>query len=159
MLVCVDDGEFAMNRLTSRLAGAALAASCTLAFSDGASGAVRAFSSKGAAQFVSPTDFVGVGNATHLGLYREAGSVAFSPTGNPAVLHVAGAITYTAADGSELRALVAGELNGVTGVVGATITYVGGTGRLLHAIGSASLAGQVLPDGSMTVAVNGTIDY
>ena len=148
-----------MHRFISRCAGIVLVASSVLAFSDRASAAVRAYSARGSAQFISPTDFVGEGNATHLGQYREAGSVAFSATGNPAVFHVEGAITYTAADGSELRATVAGELNGATGAVLATVTYIGGTGRFTIASGSSSLAGQVLPDGSMTVAVGGTIDY
>ncbi len=148
-----------MNHLVSRLVRTVFVAAGVLALSDPASAASRAYAARGTAQFVSPTDFVGAGYATHLGNYREAGSVAFTPTGDPTVLHVEGSITYTASDGSELHALVAGELNGATGVVQATVTYTGGTARLAHAVGSSSLSGQVGPDGSMSVAVKGTIDY
>ena len=148
-----------MTRFFSRLAAAVLAASTTLAFSNGASAVERAFSSFGSAQFTSPTTFVGSGVATHLGAYTEEGTLAFTPTGNPALLHVEGTITYIAADGSELHATVAGELNGATGVVGATITYVGGTKRLIGASGSSSLQGQAFPDGSMKVELNGLIDF
>jgi hypothetical protein len=52
-----------------------------------------------------------------------------------------------------------GHLNGVTGVITATVTYTGGTGRFAHASGTATLAAQLLPDGSIEVAVQGTIDY
>ena len=50
-------------------------------------------------------------------------------------------------------------LNGVTGVITATVTYVGGTGRFTNASGTATFSGQLLPDGSIEVAINGTIDY
>ena len=143
----------------NRFARIVLAILTILAFSDRSSAAIRPYASAGAAQFISPTQFIGAGHATHLGSYSEAGTVAFSPTGDPAVLAVEGAITYTAADGSELWALVTGQLNGATGAVTATLTYIGGTGRFDHASGSSSLAGQVAPNGSMQVAVSGTIGY
>lgn len=148
-----------MDRFVSRLVSIVLVVVSILAFSDRASAAVRKYSSRGAARFISPTEFVGEGYATHLGVYREAGSVAFSPTSDPAVLHVEGAIIYTAADGSELHAEIAGELNGATGEVSATVTYVGGTERFADASGSATLAGQGLPDGTISITVSGTIDY
>ncbi|MFN0132162.1 MAG: hypothetical protein ACKVW3_06480 [Phycisphaerales bacterium] len=148
-----------MNRTVSRLVGTVVVAASILGLSDPACAAARPHKSSGTAQFVSPTEFVGAGRATHLGNYSEAGTVAFTPTGNPAVLNVVGTITYTASDGSELHAAVAGELNGATGAVSATVTYTGGTGRFADATGSSCLTGQVQPDGSMTVAVRGTIDY
>ena len=40
-----------------------------------------------------------------------------------------------------------------------TVTCVGRTGRFAGATGTATLAGRVLPDGSLAVAVVGTIDY
>jgi hypothetical protein len=116
--------------------------------------------SRGVAHFVSANfDFVGSGYATHLGRYTETGIVAFSPTSNPAVLHVDGSAVYVAADGAELHAAIVGELNQQTGVIGATLTYVGGTGRLANASGTAALAGQVLPDGTLSVSVAGDIAY
>ena len=130
-----------------------------MSFADRAAAAVRPHRSGGDAHFVSETAFVGSGHATHLGRYNEVGSVLFSPTDDPEVLHVDGAIVYTAASGQELHAVVSGELNGATGVITATITYVGGTGRFTNASGSATLAGQAFPDGTISVAVHGTIDF
>lgn len=119
----------------------------------------RAYSARGTAQFVSPTDFVGQGNATHLGQYKEIGSVQFSPTAYPNVLQVDGLITYTAADGDELDATVTGYLDTMTGAITATIAYDGGTGRFTYATGSSALVGQIQLDGTITVAVRGTIDF
>lgn len=146
-------------QVSSRLVYVVSALISLVAFADRAAAAVRPHFSSGAAQFVSPTAFIGAGKATHLGRYSEAGSVSFSPTANPAVFQVDGSIVYTAANGSELHATVIGELNGLTGVITATVTYVGGTGRFASASGSATLAGQSLPDGTITVTVRGTIDY
>ena len=115
--------------------------------------------SRGAAQFVNANDFVGEGNATHLGHYKEIGSAQFSPTADPTVLRVDGWAKYTAANGDQLSARISGNLNGVTGVIIATVTYVGGTGRFSDASGTATLLARVLPGGSIDVAVKGTIDY
>ena len=119
----------------------------------------RPYVSRGTAQFVNANDFVGAGTATHLGAYTEVGSAQFTPTSDPAVLQVNASATYTSANGDELRAVFTGQLNGVTGVVTATVTYVGGTGRFANAGGTATIAGQLLPGGSLEVAVKGTIDY
>jgi hypothetical protein len=148
-----------MNHFASRLLCVVCAFISLMAFSERAEAAVRPYSASGTAQFTSPTDFIGVGYATHLGRYVEAGSVAFSPTSNPAVLHVDGAIIYTAANGEELHAVVTGELNGVTGAITATVSYVGGTGRFAAASGSATLAGQLGAGGTISVTVSGTIDF
>jgi len=148
-----------MNRFVSLLISVVCAAISLLAFPDRAAAEARPYSSEGTAQFVSPTDFVGAGLAAHLGLYSEAGSVSFSPTSNPAVLHVDGSVVYTAANGDELHAVITGELNGLTGAITATVSYVGGTGRFADASGSASLAGQLRPNGTISVTVRGTIDY
>lgn len=147
-----------MTRFNSLCAGAALVLS-NLAFSSDAQATVRPYLAKGTAHFISPTQFVGAGNATHLGLYSEAGIVVITPTTNPAVFHVEGTITYTASDGSKLYAAVAGELNGATGAVGAAIIYTGGTGRLTGATGTSTLLGRSFPDGSMNVVVGGAINF
>jgi hypothetical protein len=130
-----------------------------LALPDRASAQERPHFSRGTAQFVSPNDFVGTGNATHLGQYSEVGYVTFSPTNDPNVVQIDGWAIYTAANGDELHAIVSGQLDGKTGAITATVTYVGGTGRFADATGSASLAGQLLPGGAVSVAVAGTIDY
>lgn len=113
----------------------------------------------GSAQFVSQTDFVGTGRATHLGRYTEIGSVTFSPTRDPAVLAISGANVYTAANGDELYGLLSGELDTSTGAITATVTYVGGTGRFAAASGSSRLTGQMLGGGAVSIAVAGSISY
>lgn len=117
------------------------------------------YSARGSAQFVSQTDFVGTGRAAHLGLYTEVGHVEFTPTANPAVLAVNGWAIYTAANGNELHAILGGELDTSTGAITATVTYVGGSGRFVHASGSSSLTGQMLGGGAVRIAVAGNIDY
>lgn len=149
-----------MSRFFSlRLGVALLVVTSMLAATTPASAEVRAHKSGGTAQFVSPTDFVGSGHATHLGQYSEVGYAFFSPTATPGVLQVDAWATYTAANGDELWAYIAGQLDLTTGAIAATVTYVGGTGRFTDASGSATLSGQMMPDGSITVSVDGTIDY
>ena len=150
-----------MNRLISqRLFALMLVALGVLALAAApAQAAERPYVSRGTAQFVSPNDFVGVGTATHLGLYDEVGSAQFSPTADPTVLQVDAWSIYTAANGDQLYATFTGHLNGLTGAITATVTYEGGTGRFRDADGSATLSGQMLPGGTITVTVEGTIDY
>lgn len=148
-----------MNRFVSRLFIVACAVAIVLVCVSRATAAVRPHLASGSAQFTSPTAFVGTGIATHLGAYTEAGSVAFFPTSDPAVLQVVGSTDYTAANGAVLHALIAGQLNVVTGAVTATLTYAGGTGRFADASGSANLVGQLLPGGSITVTVSGSVDF
>ena len=136
-----------------------LAVISILALSDRAEAESRAHSATGTAQFVSPTDYVGSGHATHLGRYTETGHVSFSPTSDPAVLHVDASAIYTAANGDELHANIAGTLNTKTGVISASITYAGGTGRFVSASGSANLAAQLAPGGAISVSVAGSISY
>ena len=119
----------------------------------------RPYVSRGTAQF-TPNGFVGAGTATYLGAYSEAGTIQLTPTADPAVFNANATATYTAANGDQLYAVFTGQLNGVTGVITATVTYTGGTGRFAGASGTATLSGQLLPGGgSIEVAVNGTIDY
>jgi hypothetical protein len=119
----------------------------------------RAYVSRGTAQFTGPNTFVGAGTATHLARYEETGSVQFSDTADPTVSHLEASATYTAANGDQIYATFTGELNGVTGVITATVTYTGGTGQFANASGTAILSGQLLPGGSIEVVVKGTIDY
>jgi hypothetical protein len=150
-----------MNRYLSwRPLVLVLAAVCILAFADTpAQAGKRAYVSRGTAHFTGPNDFVGAGTATHLGLYEEEGHVTFSGTDDPTVLHLEACAIYTAANGDHLYARFTGELNGVTGAISATVTYVGGTGRFANASGTATLVGQIIDDGSLVIAVHGTIDY
>jgi hypothetical protein len=149
-----------MNRFCSlRPVVVMLVATGMLTVTTRASADERPHYSQGTAGFVSPTDFVGTGQATHLGRYTEVGSASFSPTDDPTVLQIDAWSIYTAANGDELYAVFTGRLNGVTGAITATVTYVGGTGRFDDASGSATLLGQILPDGTISVAIKGTIDY
>jgi hypothetical protein len=148
-----------MNRFRSLHPVVVLVAAGMLMVGTRASAGERSHKSGGTAQFVSPTDFVGSGEATHLGRYTEVGSVAFSPTNDPTVLPIDATSIYTAANGDQLHAVFTGQLIGLTGAIIATGTYVGGTGRFDDADGSATLSGQLLPGGRISVSVEGTIDY
>ena len=149
-----------MNRYRSRrLFALLLAAVGVLTLAAPARAVQRPHISRGTAHFVSLTAFAGSGSATYLGRYTESGSIQLTPTADPAVFDAVASATYTAANGDQLHATFAGTLNGATGVITATVTYVGGTGRFANASGTATLSGQVLGDGSLAVSVNGTIDY
>ena len=150
-----------MNRVSLRpLFTVALVAVSVLALATPARAVERPYVSRGTAQFTA-TGFVGTGTATYLGTYTEAGTpIQLTPTSDPTVFDAAASSTYTAANGDELRAVFIGQLNAATGVITATVTYVGGTGRFANASGTATLSGQLGPGGtSLEVAVKGTIDY
>src|SRR5262245_32235602 len=91
--------EHLMNRFFTRRPFAWFVAVLGLfALTASAQAAKRPYAARGTAQFVSETEFVGVGNATHLGRYDEAGSALFTPTRDPAIVLVTAWITYTAAN-------------------------------------------------------------
>jgi hypothetical protein len=150
-----------MNRFVSlRPAAFLLVAVAVLALPDRGSAGERPHRSRGTAQFVpGTTDFVGTGNATHLGRYAEVGSVTFLPSADPTAVPIVAWAIYTAANGDELYATFDGHLNALTGAITATVTYEGGTGRFDDASGSATFLGQILPDGTLSVVVEGVIDY
>jgi hypothetical protein len=149
-----------MKRFYSqRLFASLLSAIGVLTLAAPAQAVQRAYVSRGTAQFTGPNTFVGAGTATHLARYAEAGSVQFSATADPTVLHLEASATYTADNGDELYATFTGQLNGVTGTITATVTYVGGTGRFANASGTAALSAQIVGGGSLEVSVKGTIDY
>src|SRR5436309_2604537 len=69
-----------MNRFCSpRLVVALVGALGVLTLATRAPAGDRTHKSQGTARFVSPTDFVGSGQATHLGRYTEVGTVQFTP--------------------------------------------------------------------------------
>ena len=147
-----------MNRYFSRsFAVVLLAAAGILTLSSEVAATERPYFANGTAQF-DGVNIVGTGTATHLGQYDEAGTATITGT-DPTALDVTASITYAAADGDELRAHVTGHFNAITGTITATVTYVGGTGRFEGASGTARLVAQFLPDGTIAVAVAGTIDY
>lgn len=148
-----------MCRFISRQVNLVLVVSSIFALPGQGFASEHPHNSRGTANFVGPGEFVGSGHATHLGVYEEVGSAVFSPTSDPTVLQVDASSTYTAANGDNLRAVFTGQLNGLTGAITATVTYVGGTGRFANATGTATLSGQIQPDGSLSVTVKGTIDF
>jgi hypothetical protein len=114
----------------------------------------------GTGQFISATDFVATGHATHLGNYDEVGSVtAMTPTETTGVFKIEGWAIHTAANGDQLFENFTGYLDFNTGSVTATITFVGGSGRFADATGTGTLSGQILGDGAIEFAGEGTIDY
>jgi hypothetical protein len=154
MMSAVSHGEYNDGREAAALSVLALVAPAQGAAVE------RPYVSRGTAQFaLNGSDFAGAGTATHLGRYTEAGSATFSPTADPTVLQVDAQSTYTAANGDQLFAVFSGQLNGVTGTVTATVTYVGGTGRFASASGTATFSGRLLPGGAIEASVQGTIKY
>ena len=131
----------------------------TVCLTGSAAAAERAYSSRGTAQFVSPTEFVGRGTATHLGSYQEVGTAAFSATEVPNVLGVVANVTYTAANGDELRAVITGQLDTLTGVIVGIVSFSGGTGRFVNATGTGEFSGQMLGGGAVRAAINATFDF
>ena len=150
-----------MHRFCSlRSAIVMLFAAAVLTLPSVASAAERAHRSRGTAEFLpNSTDFVGSGSATHLSRYEEVGSVTLWPTSDPTAIPLTAWSIYTARNGDELHATFEGYLNGVTGQITATVTYIGGTGRYDGASGTGTLTGQMLPNGTISVKVKGRIDY
>ena len=150
-----------MNRFTSmRPVVAILVTVGMLGMSARASAAERPYRARSTAVLNLETgDFVAAGNGTHLGNYAELGNVLISGDDLTA-LHVEGSATLTAANDDELRVAITGEMNFLTGTITATLTFEGAaTGRFEDATGSASLVAQLQPDGTISVTVEGTIDY
>ena len=136
-----------------------LAALGVFALTASAQAVERPYIARGTAQFINANgDFVGTGTATYLGSYTEVGNAQLTPIGG-SLLQVNATNTYTAANGDQLRGVITGQLDGSTGAITATITYVGGTGRFAGASGTSILKGQLLPGGVFEVQVKGTIDY
>ena len=137
--------------------GVLLVAVSVLAIPAHTSAGERPHSSRGTAQFLPDAtgDFVGSGYATHLGNYTEVGNASISPIGE-----IEGWAHYTAGNGNghTLFATFTGQVDAF-GAITVTVTYVGGTGQFENASGSATLLGQIQLDGTIVVAVEGTIDY
>jgi hypothetical protein len=116
---------------------------------------------RGEGQFAAnQIDFTGSGVATHLGKFTEVGNItSIVPGGEPGVFLVTAESTFTTDEGEELHERIDGQLNFLTGVGTATITYDGGSGRFVNATGTATLQLQLAPDGSFTYKGEGAIDY
>jgi polyvinyl alcohol dehydrogenase (cytochrome) len=76
------------------------------------------------------------GQSTFLGQFTEGGTIQFVQT-SPTTLSATALVTFTAANGDQLCAIAVGTADLVSGTNTATFTFVGGTGRFLHASGTA----------------------
>ena len=149
-----------MQRSLSRLFTLLVFTFATLCFATPTSAQSKPHLASGFGQFAANgSDFTGGGQATHLGNYTEVGSVQFAPSGTEGVLAISGWAHYTASNGDELFALISGTVDLATGVILATATYVGGTGRFEDASGSSDLVGQMLGAGALSITALGSIDY
>lgn len=124
-------------------------------------GASVAFKGRGNGQITSvqpgPTGVamsgVATGQATQLGEYTRTENILL----NPADGTFTGDVTFTAANGDQLTADIAGAFTSAATASG-SYTFTGGTGRFANASGTA-LFSIVLTDAShFTVAFNGSMD-
>ena len=104
----------------------------------------------------------GSGNATHLGMFTNAGKVTFTPdASNPNILHPAGGGVFTAANGDKLNfVIVSGALDLTTGIGTGDFDFTGGTGRFTNATGRTSgVIEQNIVTGAYKLTLVGNIDY
>lgn len=102
------------------------------------------------------------GQATHLGLFTETGELSFVPDpNNPTLLLVTGRVTFTAANGDQLEALIEDAvLDVTTGQAAGAFRIIGGTGRFANASGTGDLViDQNLFTGTFEGTAVGRIDY
>ena len=131
----------------------------------------RAFSAngRGVATFITDeagniigANVTGTGNATHLGLFTNAGKVFFKPNPNdPNLLDTSGEAILTAANGDKLGIVVeTGKTDVTTGVGTGTFRFTGGTGRFANASGLTSyVVEQNLLTGAYGLTIVGKIDF
>lgn len=102
------------------------------------------------------------GHASHLGLFSETGELSFVPDpNNPTLLLVTGRVTFTAANGDQLDALIEDAvLDVTTGQATGAFRFIGGTGRFVNASGTGELViDQNLVTGTFEGTAVGRIDY
>ena len=104
----------------------------------------------------------GSGNATHLGMFTNAGHVDFTPdASNPTILHPTGGGVFTAANGDKLNfVIISGALDLTTGIGTGDFEFSGGTGRFANATGRTSgVIQQNVVTGAYQLTLVGNIDY
>jgi hypothetical protein len=102
------------------------------------------------------------GHASHLGLFSETGELSFVPDpNNPNLFLATGRVTFTAADGDQLDALIEDAvLDVTTGQATGVYRFIGGTGRFANASGTGELVvDQNLITGTFEGTAVGRIDY
>ena len=92
------------------------------------------------------------GNATHLGNYSRVETIVLAPSGT-----FTGTVTFTAANGDQLSADIAGGFTSAATASG-SYTFTGGTGRFENATGTAYFSVALTDPVHFTVEFNGSID-
>jgi hypothetical protein len=93
------------------------------------------------------------GQATHLGQFTRTETIVLGPTGA-----FTGTLVFTAANGDELTADVAGQFTSATSAVGA-YEFSGGTGRFQNASGGADFEATTADGVNFDVTFAGSIHY
>ncbi len=102
------------------------------------------------------------GNATHLGVFTGFGTIQFLPDANdPNISHPAGDVTYVAANGDRLPAVIAdGQMDLRTGIATGYMVFQNGTGRFAAASGKAAIVvEQNFVTGAYTFTMVGDINF
>ena len=102
------------------------------------------------------------GNATNLGLFSGNGTIQFLPDANdPNISHPAGEVTYIAANGDRLPAIIEdGSMDLRTGIATGYMVFQSGTGRFAGASGKAAIVvEQNFITGAYTFTMVGNINY
>jgi hypothetical protein len=147
-----------MNRFFSRLLAASVVATSLVTLTGQAAAADRPYKASGLAT-ITGLSISGVGQASHLGHYVEAGGITGVIPIGPGLLAITAETTYTTDEGYQLHASAVGTLDLNTGTLAGVLTYDGGTGRFTNATGSSNLLGLAQPSGAFAVKVVGLIDF
>jgi len=102
------------------------------------------------------------GNGTHLGLFSGTGKVQFLPDANdPNIVHPSGEVTYVAADGDRLPAVIEdGSMDLRTGIATGYMVFQSGTGRFEGLSGKAAIVVvQNFVTGAYEFTMVGNINY
>ena len=102
------------------------------------------------------------GNSTHLGSFTGNGEIQFLPDANdPNISHPAGYVTYIAANGDRLPAVIEdGRMDLTTGIATGYMVFQSGTGRFQGASGKAAIVvEQNFITGAYTFTMVGNINY
>src|SRR6185369_17307961 len=146
--------------LTAALLVAAIAVGATeRPFSGNGSGiAVMSINSDGLPSAV----VTGSGNATHIGMFTNSGNVVFNPdASDPNLAHPSGNVTFTAANGDKLEAVIeSGTVDLRTGLGDGDFRWIGGTGRFANATGVIhGVVEQNFVTGAYQITIVGNINY
>ena len=102
------------------------------------------------------------GNATHLGLFGGNGEIQFIPDAtDPNISHPAGWVTYIAANGDRLPAIIEdGSMDLRTGIATGYMVFQSGTGRFVGASGKAAIVvEQNFITGAYTFTMVGDVNF